>query len=134
MKHLEASGSIDGHLAPLATAWLTGGLPDDGCSAQRKPACLAIQFFVGCTLIIQTIVLDLSGAVQADAKSPTRNRKVRKSCLCLTRSPWPRSSSRGRSVAVAARLLPDSRIWDGAGPPGATRQAGDQGCCGVEGR
>ena len=29
----KASGSVDGHLAPLATAWLTGGLPDDGCSA-----------------------------------------------------------------------------------------------------
>jgi hypothetical protein len=63
----KASGSVDGHLAPLATAWLTGGLPDDGCSAQRKPAWLAIRFFVGCALIIpmiiQTILLDPSGAV-----------------------------------------------------------------------
>jgi hypothetical protein len=34
--------------------------------------------------------------------------------------------------AVAARLLPSPGIWDGAGPAEVTRQAGDQGCCGVE--
>jgi hypothetical protein len=48
----------------------------------------------------------------------------------------PEGGSRGvigkPRLAVAARLLPDSAIWNGAGPAGATRQAGDQGCCGVE--
>ena len=34
------------------------------------------------------------------------------------------------SFAVAARLLPGSGIWDGAGPAEVTRQAGDQGVCG----
>jgi hypothetical protein len=32
-----------------------------------------------------------------------------------------------RLVAIAARLLPGSGIWDGVGAAGATRQAGDQG-------
>ena len=29
-------------------------------------------------------------------------------------------------------MLPGSGIWDRAGPAGVTRQASDQGCCGVE--
>jgi hypothetical protein len=33
---------------------------------------------------------------------------------------------------VAARLLPGQRPWNGSGPARAIRQAGDQGCCGVE--
>jgi hypothetical protein len=37
-----------------------------------------------------------------------------------------------RLVAVAARLLPGSGIWDVTGPAGRSRQAVDQGCCGVE--
>ena len=36
------------------------------------------------------------------------------------------------SFAVAARLLPGEGTWNGAGPAEATRQAGDQGCLGVE--
>jgi hypothetical protein len=36
------------------------------------------------------------------------------------------------SFAVAARLLPDKGIWDSPGLAEATRQAGDQGCGGVE--
>jgi len=35
-------------------------------------------------------------------------------------------------LAIAARLLPGLGIWNGAGPAEVTRQAGDQGCCGVE--
>lgn len=33
---------------------------------------------------------------------------------------------------AAARLLPGRAIWSDAGPAEATRQAGDQGCCGVD--
>jgi len=29
-------------------------------------------------------------------------------------------------------LLPGKAIWNDAGPAEVTRQAGDQGCCGVE--
>jgi len=36
------------------------------------------------------------------------------------------------SFAVAARLLPGQRLKNGSGPAEATRQAGDQGDCGVE--
>jgi hypothetical protein len=67
------------------------------CPPQCRIACFAIRFFVGCALIIhliiQTILLypsgavwtdeapnvsrpDPSGADQADAEHPTRNRKV----------------------------------------------------------
>ena len=63
------------------------------CPPQCRIACFAIRFFVGCALIIQTVLLhpsravltdrpsnvsslDPSGAVQADAEHPTRNRKV----------------------------------------------------------
>jgi hypothetical protein len=105
-------------LAPLATAWLTGGLPGDGCSAQRKPACLAIRFLVGCALIIQTIGLDLSGAVwteeasnvsrldpsgamQGDAEHPTRNRKAKGSNR-------PRAQPKVRTVAFTDSDL----LWD----------------------
>jgi len=75
---------------------------------------------------------DGSGRHLLDDCSSTRNRKVGKSCPRLTTSSWPRSSSGAVSVAVAARLLPGSGIWDGVGPAETTRQAGDQGCCGVE--
>ena len=100
-------------------------------------------------LIIQTIRLDASGAVWtdkpsnvsrpdpigaywADAEHPSRNRKVGEACPA-----WLRHGGRDQgtvvvSFAVAARLLPSGRIWDGAGPARATRQVGDQGCCGVE--
>ena len=71
-----------------------------GLTAYREsspPACLAIRYFVGCALIISMIIqtillypsgaiwtdgpskmsrLDPSGADQADADHPTRNRKV----------------------------------------------------------
>jgi hypothetical protein len=33
---------------------------------------------------------------------------------------------------AAARLLPGQRLWSDADPAGVTRQAGDQGVCGVE--
>ena len=36
------------------------------------------------------------------------------------------------SLAVAARLLPRQRLKKETDPAEATRQAGDQGCCGVE--
>jgi hypothetical protein len=36
------------------------------------------------------------------------------------------------SFAVAARLLPGQRLWSASGLAYATRQAGDQGVCGVE--
>jgi hypothetical protein len=35
-------------------------------------------------------------------------------------------------VVVAARLLPAGALRNGAGSAEVTRQAGDQGCCGVE--
>jgi hypothetical protein len=38
----------------------------------------------------------------------------------------------GRFVAVAARLLPGKRLWNDTSPAEVTRQAGDQGFCGVE--
>ena len=34
------------------------------------------------------------------------------------------------SLAVASIMLPGRGTWNGAGPAEATRQAGDQGCCG----
>jgi hydroxypyruvate isomerase len=74
--------------------------------------------------------LDPSGAIQVDAEHPARNRKVG-NLLRLTTSSWPRSS-RTVSLAVAARLLPGSGIWNDAGLAEMIRQAGDQGCCGVE--
>jgi len=43
-----------------------------------------------------------------------------------------RPARRLGSHAVAARLLPRQRLKKGAGPAEETRQAGDQGCCGVE--
>jgi hypothetical protein len=76
--------------------------------------------------------LDPSGAFWFDGEHSSRNRKVGKSCPRLTTSSWPRSSSGGRFRRVAARLLPGRAIWNGAGPAEGTRQAGDQGCCGVE--
>jgi hypothetical protein len=39
---------------------------------------------------------------------------------------------RNGPFTVAARLLPGRGIWDSAGPADSLRQAGDQGCCGVE--
>ena len=36
------------------------------------------------------------------------------------------------ALAVAARLLPRQRLKKDTGPTEVTRQAGDQGCCGVE--
>jgi hypothetical protein len=54
-----------------------------------------------------------------------------------TREPPPsiadyRSHHERYSFTVAAHLLPNIANWQGAGPTEAIRQAGDQGCCGVE--
>jgi hypothetical protein len=111
-------------------------------------------------MIIQTILLDPSGAVWTDgasnvsrldpsgavwveAEHPARNRKVEAS-----NPDRPRATARppeidrrivaaieqrlAVSFAVAARLLPGEAIRNGAGLTEGTRQAGDQDCCGVE--
>jgi hypothetical protein len=81
------------------------------------PACLAIQFSVGCALIIQTILLFRSGAVwtdelsnvsrlapsgadQVDAEHPSRNRKV------VGSNPTSGSKIAGQNAYKTLRTLP----------------------------
>jgi hypothetical protein len=63
---------------------------------------------------------------------PSRNWKVAERCPASLHHRGRDGVAVAVSFVVAAPLLPGRRIWDGAGPAGATRQAGDQGVCGVE--
>jgi hypothetical protein len=54
--------------------------------------------------------------------------RARNGAAATAPAPHPTNS---RSV-VAARLLPRQRLKKDTGPAEVTRQAGDQGCCGVE--
>jgi NADPH:quinone reductase-like Zn-dependent oxidoreductase len=114
--------NTSGSARPPDACWPTTPQPDGGVDF----ACFGIRFFVGCALIIswiiQTIVLYPSGAVwtdeasnvsrldpsradQADAKHPTRNRKVVGSNPSSGSASPSSDRMRGRLIARFACLV-----------------------------